>query len=105
MKKIFTIIAVALMALALSSCKKGVSGIDASKLDNTVEKCWHCTCKATVSGISATSESYAWGTERGVVLALQESEKYSSGHAKWTYEAAPKYKDYDTCLDANAAVE
>lgn len=96
-------IAVALMALALSSCKKDVSSIDASKLDNTVEKCWHTTTKGTYYGIKISEEDYRWRTEREVVLELQAVEK--STKYTCTYEAAPKYKDWESCTDANAAVK
>ena len=39
MKKVFFSLA-CLCALVLTSCEKDVMSIDASKLDNTVEKCW-----------------------------------------------------------------
>lgn len=100
MKKIFTFIAVAAMALSFSACKKSVSNLDPSKLDDTTEKCWKATIKASAAGHTGTDESYYWCTERTLVIHLQKTEQISSS-VKCSYEAAPKYKDEKSCDDAN----
>lgn len=100
MKKIFTFIALAAMALSFSACKKGVTNLDPSKLDDTTEKCWKATFKASAAGHSGTDYSYYWCTERALVIHLQKTEQISSA-IKCSYEAAPKYKDEMSCDDAN----
>ena len=71
MKKIFySIFAVA--ALALTSCAGGagaanVLDMDASKCDDTTEKCWKYTL--TYAGVS--TDAHLWGTEKSVVEAIQ----------------------------------
>ena len=89
MKKIFfSIFAVA--ALALTSCAGGagaanVLDMDASKCDDTTEKCWKYTL--TYAGVSA--DAYAWGTEKTVVEIIQAA-AVSDGYTA-TMEATGAY--------------
>jgi hypothetical protein len=74
MKKIFySIFAVA--ALALTSCAAGgganILDLDASKCDDTTEKCWKYTAKHDATGVSA--DTYLWATEKAVVEAAQQA--------------------------------
>lgn len=90
------------MAFTFASCgKKSVTNLDPSKLDDTVEKCWKTTCTIKAGGISGTDVFYVWGTERHTVISLQQSEKYSAGTAKYSYEAASTFKDVESCDAAN----
>lgn len=102
MKKIFTFIALAAMALSFSACKKSVSSLDPSKLDDTTEKCWKVTYSSKVVGHSYSEDYYEWGTEREIVIELQEKEQYSQGSLKCSYQAASQYKDYSSCYGANS---
>lgn len=101
MKKFFAFAVLAAMALGLASCKKDVTNIDPSTLDNTVEKCWKVTYKTTVGGYSGTTETYEWATERALVIELQAEQKYSEGYLKCSYQAASNYKDSESCYKAN----
>ena len=101
MKKIFTFIAVAAMALSFSACKKSVSNIDPSKLDDTTEKCWKVTYSGKAAGHSYSEDKYAWATERALVISLQKTEQYAGGSLKCSYQGASQYKDEESCYNAN----
>lgn len=95
-KTIFAVVAV--MALLFTSCEKNVKNIDASKLDNTVNKCW----KITFSKFGVSASSYMWCTERECVEALQTSSAWASVNASYSVAAAA---DADACykLEEEAA--
>lgn len=93
-KTIFAVVAI--MALLLPSCKKGVKDIDLNTLDNTTNKCWEYTYEVKVMGISATATNYVWGTERDCVAALQLAAKATNGDASYKEVAG---KDEDACYE------
>ena len=99
MKKILFAI-VAMVALVLTSCDKGLNimDIDASTLDNTEFKCWKYTIKnyLTFKG----EPIYAWDTEHNVVVLLQGVYKLSGEKAVVTYERTPD-GDPDACDSHN----
>ena len=71
------------VALFTASCGEDKpQEIDLSKLDNTTAKCWEITVK--VMGIPVTT--YAWGTEREVVGAVQLSQEYVGKSIKLTWK-------------------
>ena len=80
MKKIFlSFFAVA--ALALTSCGGGagaanVLDMDASKCDDTTEKCWKYT--ASYAGVDV--DAHLWGTEKLVVETIQQTYGAVSGY-------------------------
>lgn len=80
MKKIFfSIFAVA--ALALTSCAGGagaanVLDMDASKCDDTTEKCW----VYTVSYAGVDADTHLWGTEKFLVETIQKAYGTLSGY-------------------------
>lgn len=100
MKKIIFAI-FALAALALTSCEeKGINimDLDASKLDNTKERCWEYT-QTNSYGISVTS--FMWASEQGLVLMLQASATVTMAtgmDVKTSYKPA-KANDYESCRD------
>lgn len=100
MKKIFVAFA-CLAAMALTSCSKDVMSIDASKLDNTVNKCWNYTLTAKAGIASASEDAFLWGTERECVETLQYAAKaFQIAGIKFTatYKEAPA-KTEEACWD------
>ena len=78
MKKLFAAL-MCVMAIAMVGCKPNdpvksgtnVKDVDASKLDNTTEKCWAIGITGTVDDLEDSQVSYYWGTEQGVVEEAQ----------------------------------
>lgn len=97
MKKVIFMM-LACIGLLFASCKgKGnsVEDIDASKLDNTVEKCW----KITYSLKGHSASSYLWATEQVAVLAMQYAlDQAGMGSYKYSEVSA---SDKDSCEDKN----
>lgn len=89
-KTIFAVVAI--MALLLPSCKKGVKDIDLNTLDNTTNKCWEYTYKISVASVT----EYIWGTERDCVAALQIATKLAGGDASYKEVAG---KNEDACYE------
>ena len=104
MKKVFFSLA-CLCALVLTSCEKDVMSIDASKLDNTVEKCWMYSVSVSVAGVSATAtDNFIWCTERVAVETMQAAVKlYEATGAKvsCSYKEEKGVSDAETCLSKN----
>lgn len=73
--------------------------------DDEKEQCWKVTVKTTILGVTGTADSYTWGTEFDLVWANEEAmyavAKAGVSTASYKYQAAPKYKNSDDCLDAN----
>lgn len=99
MKKIlFALSAVA--AFTFVGCeKKGldIMSMDASKFDNTVEKCWKFTIKnaGVMDGVT-----YAWDTESNVITTLQIMYKASGNKAIVNYSETPA-SDKNACDSKN----
>ena len=104
MKKVFFSF-VCLCALVLTSCEKDVMSIDASKLDNTVEKCWMYSVKVSMAGVSATAtDNFVWCTERVAVETMQAAVKlYEATGAKvsCSYRQEKGASNAETCLEKN----
>lgn len=99
MKKIlFALFAVA--AFTFVGCeKKGldIMNMDASKFDNTVEKCWKFTIKnaGIMDGVT-----YAWDTESNVITTLQIMYQASGNKAIVNYSETPA-DDKNACDSKN----
>ena len=106
MKKIYFVLFASALIL-FSSCGKdkdnGISNIDTSTLDNTVEKCWAITVTSTVES-SESGIVYNWGTERFIVETLQETYKMAAGVVKFHWEES-KATDAESCIGKNDDVE
>ncbi len=95
MKKVFLpILAVAMMAMAITSC-------------SNTERCWKGKMTISYEGEKESTTIYTWGTEDEVNAALDEwkdnVEDYGYYDAKYTIE---KYKaSEDDCEDKNDFVE
>ncbi|MGM9825360.1 MAG: hypothetical protein ACI3Z8_02860 [Paludibacteraceae bacterium] len=104
MKKVLFAL-VCLCALVLTSCEKDVMSIDASKLDNTVEKCWMYTVRVSIAGVSATAtDNFIWCTERVAVETMQTAVKgFEATGAKvsCSYRQEKGASDAETCLGKN----
>lgn len=92
MKKFFYVALMAI-AVAFTSCGLGVgngsseqykngkepeidlnnNSVNGIVYDNETEHCYKFTVKTTTLGISASADSYTWGTEFEVVFACEES--------------------------------
>ncbi len=97
MKKVVFMM-LACIGLLFASCKSNgnsVEDIDASKLDNTVEKCW----KITYSYMGQSASEYVWCTEKVAVLSMQYAlDEVGVGSYKYSEANA---KDEDSCEDKN----
>ena len=106
MKKVFFSF-VCLCALVLTSCEKDVMSIDASKLDNTVEKCWMYSVKVSMAGASATAtDNFIWCTERVAVETMQAAVKAAElmvpgAKVSCSYRQEKGASDAETCLGKN----
>ena len=104
MKKVFFSLA-CLCALVLTSCEKDVMSIDASKLDNTVEKCWMYSVKVSMAGASAKStDNFIWCTERVAVETMQAAVKtaqITGAKVSCSYKEEKGASDAETCLNKN----
>ena len=117
MKKFFYLAVIALATVFASCAGEGSSDyyknhklnidwdkceVNGHKYDNETEKCWKVTTTATVMGVTATADSYAWSTEF-VLVAAEETAMASTvvGKSKYSYVEAPAYKDSDSCLANN----
>ena len=108
MKKVFFSLA-CLCALVLTSCEKDVMSIDASKLDNTVEKCWMYSVKVSMAGASATStDNFIWCTERVAVETMQaavKSVQLTGAKVSCSYKEEKGASDAETCLEKNIGLD
>ena len=121
MKKFFYVAVIALTAV-FASCSGGNGSdyykdgkepqVDTDKhtvngkaYDAEKEKCWLVTTKTTVLGVSASADTYTWGTEFDLVWANEEAmyivAQAGVSTASYKYKEAPKYKNSDDCLDQN----
>ncbi|MDY2942370.1 MAG: hypothetical protein SOT07_01550 [Paludibacteraceae bacterium] len=105
MKKVFFSF-VCLCALVLTGCEKDVMSIDATKLDNTVEKCWMYSVKVSMAGISATAtDNFIWCTERVAVetmqAAVKAAEMVPGAKVSCSYKEEKGASDAETCLNKN----
>lgn len=99
MKKIFYAF-FALVMLAMVGCEGKVMDImslDPSQLDNTECKCWMYTIK-NVGNFNTVG--YAWDTESGIVMTLQNFHKMYKGKAKISYTETPA-NDMNSCESRN----
>lgn len=100
MKKLFLAFA-CLAAVVMTSCKKDVMSVDASKLDNTVKKCWEYTVTTTAGSASASETSFVWCTERECVTIMQEAIKFvqiAGVKVKGSYKEASAKTD-ESCYE------
>ena len=73
--------------------------------DTKTECCWKETSTATVMGVTASTVSYEWSTEF-VMKAAGELAAWSAAQAgvgtyRFSYVAAPQFKDSESCLANN----
>lgn len=105
MKKVFFAFA-CLCALVLTSCEKDVMSIDASKLDNTTEKCWMYTITISAAGVSGSAtDNFVWCTERVAVetmqAAVKSAELVPGVKASCSYKQEKGASDAETCINKN----
>ena len=104
MKKIQLALMCAVVAVLFACKPNGVSvmDMDATKLDNTTEKCWAYTI---VYSDGQTTEAYLWGTEQEIVLYLQivikNAEYTAANEPKDITYQADGTKDKQSCMDKN----